>query len=385
MKLSRIDAVIWSSPLFLIAACAPVRRDAGFHEVRDAAAARAGVSTQWNRLQGNGQDVRETVAKLLQQPLTADQAVRLAMINNPELQATFEDLGIAQAQVVAASLLKNPVLDGEVKFSGEGTLIELALVGDLLDLFLLPLRTRVAEAEYHATRLRVTEEVIWLAAEARQAFIEYQAAEQTLQMRRSVVAAFDASTDLARRLHEAGNITELDLAQERAIHEQAKIDLASAETAAADARERVNVVLGLWGGQTQWTAEDRLPEPGDADDALLHDIERRAVSSSLQFGSRAEPDRGRGTHAGHSENIRAAPRRRGRCCLRTRARRRPGRRFRSHSRCSTKAARRAPRREASWSASGNCITPRRSRSVPRRVRQGVGCERPATGRIFIAK
>jgi outer membrane protein, heavy metal efflux system len=269
----------------LLGGCVVVPRDAGFDTVQASATERTGFAVRWNRKAGDQRAARLALDELLAKPLTVEGAVAIALLNNRRLQATYEELGVAQAEVVQAGLLANPLLDGDVKFpeGGGGTKVELSITQNFLDLFLIPLRKKVAEAEFETTKLRVTAEVIAAVAQARETLLEYQAAEQTLEMRRSVAAATEASYDLAQRLRAAGNNTDLDLAQERALYEQAKIDLATAEVEVLDARERVNVALGLWGTDTRWTAAHRLPEIPESDDQALEDVERRAVQSSIDL------------------------------------------------------------------------------------------------------
>ncbi len=48
-------------------------------------------------------------------------------------------------------------------------------------------------------------------------------------MRRTILAAASASFDAADRMHQAGNITDLALANERSLLEQTKLDAARAE------------------------------------------------------------------------------------------------------------------------------------------------------------
>lgn len=77
-------------------------------------------------------------------------------------------------------------------------------------------------------------------------------------------------------------MTDLDLATERALGEQAKLDLAQAEAAVLDNRERVNVQLGLWGTSTTWAVRERLPDP-PADEGAMDEIERLAVERSIDL------------------------------------------------------------------------------------------------------
>ena len=246
----------------LVGGCATVPREAGFPDVERAVAERTGGKrVHWNQGTASDAAVAESVNAMLAQELTADEAVQIALLNNRDLQATFENLMIAQADLVAAGLLRNPVFDAEVSFveGGSGTGLELALVQDFIDILYIPLRKRLAAAAFEATKLRVAGEVLDLAGEVRAAFYSLQAALQTLEMRRQVAAATGASYELAQRLRAAGNNRELDLANERALHEQSKLDVRAAEAQVAQARERLNRLMGLWGTRTNWTVAPRLP------------------------------------------------------------------------------------------------------------------------------
>jgi cobalt-zinc-cadmium efflux system outer membrane protein len=266
------------------AGCATVPKEAGFSDVRADVEQRTGQRVQWNRQSADDRAVDSAVRELLAAGLTTDRAVQVALLNNRTLQATYEDLGVAQAEVVQAGLLKNPVFNGDLKFSvdGGGTKVELAVVQDFLDVFMIPLRKRAAEDAFAAAKLRVTGTVVDLATQARAAYYAHQAAEQTVELRQTVVAAAEASYDLARRLREAGNITDLDLASERVTYEQAKVDLAAAEADELDIRERLNIVMGLWGPNTQWTSEKRLADV-PAEPPKVEDVERVAVRNSLDL------------------------------------------------------------------------------------------------------
>lgn len=268
------------------AGCAHVPTDSGFDDVEHAVAERTGHRVHWNRGSTSDQAVAATVRSMLAEPLSTDEAVQIALLNNRNLQAAYEELGVAQADIVQAGLLRNPIFDAEVRFveGGGGTGLELAVVQDFLDVFFIPLRKRIAENAFEAAKLRVTGAVIDLAGQVRTGYFACVAAGQMLELRQSVAASTEASYDLARRLRAAGNITELDLANERALHEQAKLDLARAEATVLEARERLNVLLGLWGEAVYWTAVQRLPDLPD-EEVATDGIERHAVEASLELAA----------------------------------------------------------------------------------------------------
>ena len=270
----------------VVTGCSSAPRDSGFGDVRNLVHERTGHRVVWDTGSSEDGAARDAIAELIRREMSAESAVQVALLNNQDLQATYEDLGVAQAELVRAGLLRNPVFDAEVKFveGGGGEMIELAVVQDFLDVFQIPLRQRVAAAELEAAKLRVAGEAIDLAGRVRAAFYELQAAQQLLEMRRSVLAAAEASFDLARRLRDAGNISELAFNQERALYEQSKVDLADVEAQVPLARERLNELMGLWGPETTWTADARLPVL-PVEEPPVQDLERRAIDRSIELAA----------------------------------------------------------------------------------------------------
>lgn len=268
-----------------LAGCANMKPGRGFDDVSTSVSERTGMRVHWDDGSDEDQEARSAVQSLLDQQLTADAAVQIALLNNPDLQATYEDLNLAQADLVQAGLLKNPVFSGEVRFGLDtpGTAVVLDLSEEFLSLLYLPLRKGRAEAAFEAAKLRVTGEVLDLAGQTRTAFYDLQAAEQMREMRAAVLEAMDASYELSKRLRDAGNITQLDLTSERAMFEQSKIDLARAESAAQQQREGLNELMGLWGHQTIWTAALRLPVLPDGG-VPAEGLEGRAIERSLDLG-----------------------------------------------------------------------------------------------------
>jgi outer membrane protein, heavy metal efflux system len=191
---------------------------------------------------------------------------------------------VAQADLVQSGLLRNPVFDAEVKLFGDGTNLEVAVVQEFLDVFFIPMRRRLAGAEFEAAKARVAGEVIGLAAQVRAGYYRLVTAQQTLELRQQVLIATEASFDLARRLREAGNITDLDLANERSLYEQSKVDLAAAEALTLRLRESLNELMGTWGQMTSWTVPDRLP-PLDERPMVFEEVQSEAIKNNLQLAA----------------------------------------------------------------------------------------------------
>jgi cobalt-zinc-cadmium efflux system outer membrane protein len=268
-----------------LAGCESVQPRRGFEEVSAGVSERVGARVHW--YSGGPEDAaaEREVEGLLSSELSADGAVQVALLNNRDLQAEYEGLRIAQADLVRAGLLRNPVFEGALRWptSGGGHAVELGVAMGFLEVFWIPLRKRVAGAEFEAAKLRVSGAVLDLAGEVRGAYYEVVAAEQRLEMLRTVLAAFEASHELAKRLHAAGNIRDLDLSNERAAHEEAKLEGSRAETDAMLARERLNELMGVWGNRTAWRTVARLPDANEESVTRPADVESVAVERSLEL------------------------------------------------------------------------------------------------------
>ncbi len=225
------------------------------------------------------------VASILAEPLDVDAAVRVALLSNRDLRASLAELGIARGDLVQAGLMPNPTVEAEVRFPEDQMQppqVDVGVAIDLTGMILAPLRTEVATARMEAARLRTAAAVLDLAYRVRLAFYRAQASQQMLELMRTAQEAFQAAVSAARALYQAGNVRELDVAIEEAALEQARIDTARAELELLDDRERLNVLMGLFGRRVQWQMAGRMPDPVEArlEEA---ELESRAIDASLEL------------------------------------------------------------------------------------------------------
>ncbi len=281
-----------------VAGCAHVDPNPAFADLAKTVHLRTGKRVQWNRGGAEDAQAQSAVTSLLSRPLTADSAVQVALLNNHNLQATYEELGIAQADLVEAGLLRNPIFTFERRLPGQaletdlftferrlpGQALETDLLKEFIDILLLPLRKRIAAAQFEAAKLRVGHEILATAAEVHAAFYEHQGDQQLVEMRQTVTEATERSAETALKLHEAGNLRDLDLANEQASHAQAKIELAKAQAQAVSSREKLNRLMGAFGTQTNWTTAPRLPDlPGS--ELATSQLESRAIQQRLDLAA----------------------------------------------------------------------------------------------------
>ncbi len=277
--------------LFIIAALAlpalAAPKEPPSRPVEKAVRERTGLAVRWQQDAAAREAALAEVRTLLKKPLTVNRAVQIALLNNRELLATFEDVGVSAADLREAGLWKNPSFDLSVRFpdrAPSGANWEEAVAFDLLDLLMLPLRKRVAADHLAAAQLRVANETLRLVSEVKMAVYDLLGDEAMLTHRRTIVDIQNTALDLTQRQHEAGNVTDLALGQQQAAYNAARLELAMAENAQREHREKINRLLSLWGDDTAWKIREGLP-PVPENDVPLRGLESLAVAQRLDLAA----------------------------------------------------------------------------------------------------
>jgi cobalt-zinc-cadmium efflux system outer membrane protein len=273
--------------VFFAAGCAQVPKEAGFNEVKDMVGQRVDYRLHWNQETEADREVEKAIDELLKNELTADAAVQIALLNNPNLQAVYEDLGITQADVVEAGLLENPVIFGQVRFpnrSEESTNYEFGITQNFLNILMQPARKKLSAVRFEQIKLQVADEVIRMVAEVRRDYYSALGARQARDLRNEISSAARSSFELAQRMHSAGNISDLELARENAHFEQSRLELANSETALLDAREQLTRLMGLWGYQINWRLPKQLPDVPATEIPMEH-LESMAIENRLDLAA----------------------------------------------------------------------------------------------------
>ena len=199
-----------SLSLLLVMALVPSAWSARSESIEDLQATvhgRIGKRVEWRKDAAVDAEISRTVHALLRGVLTADRAVQVALLNNRELQATFEEIGVANADLTEAGLLKNPSFYVSARFPDRppsGTNLEFSIVQDFLDLFLIPLRKKVAANELARAKLRVGDAVLKIASEVKTTFYTLQAKQQLFSRLTPLGATSAAALEFSQRLHDGG-------------------------------------------------------------------------------------------------------------------------------------------------------------------------------------
>jgi len=214
-------------------------------------------------------------ARLLGSALSADAAVRVALLNNKGLQASYNELGMAEAAMVEASLPPNPTFSLSSIQTPVELDIERRIIADILALATLPARAEIAADRFRQAQLRAALETLRLGFETRKAFYRAVAADELVASLAQAASAAESAAKLARELGATGAMNKLDQAREQAFAVELSAQLAAGRQRAASERERLIRVLGLEDGGAL-KLPHALPPPPRAPRALVA-VETEAV------------------------------------------------------------------------------------------------------------
>ena len=265
----------------LLGGCASFSPDGGFDAIQSATRSHLQQDVAWSRDDASRSQAQARIDALLAQPLSADDAVQIALLNNPGLQAAFNTLGIAEADWVATRRLPNPGFSIGRFTRGSEVEWERSLHLNLARLLTMPMRAGIEQRLFEQTRQALVLDVLQLAAETRKAWVVAVAAGQTAEYQQQAMEAAEAGAELARRMAQVGNWSKLKQAREQSFYADAALAVARAGQAELTARERLVRLMGL-------TQADRVQLPRRLPELpaavpTLPDIEQQAMASRIDL------------------------------------------------------------------------------------------------------
>ena len=145
---------------------------------------------------------------LLDDGLTADEAVAIALWNSPSFQATLAELGIARADVVEAGLLRNPIFS--LLFPIGPKQLEWTLQFPLDALWQRPKRVAAAQLNARVVGERLVWDGLTLVAQTRAAHADAVIAERRLQLTIENADLVQRLAQITEARLRAGDISELE-------------------------------------------------------------------------------------------------------------------------------------------------------------------------------
>jgi outer membrane protein TolC len=201
---------------------------------------------------------QQRVAELLAQPLSAEGAVQVMLLQSPAVQSQLLELGLAEADLAAASRLPNPGLSFARLKQGSEVEIDRGLSFSLSRLLTWPIAHDIETQRLAQARLQVASEVLRQAFEVRQSWYQAVAAQELLAHSQRVLEAAQVGAELAKRMRAAGNWNRLKESTELGFEAEALAQHQRAELALLAAREALARLLGVASPQA-FTLPERLP------------------------------------------------------------------------------------------------------------------------------
>ncbi len=262
--------------------CATFSSDGGFGAVANGSRTLLGKDVRWPRTPAEHARSDAAVAKLLAHPLGADDAVQIALLNSPDLQASFQELGISEADLVQAGRLPNPGINLRHAAAGGVYDIEEGLTFNVLALVTAPYAHAIEERRFSQMQSAALIEVVRLADRTRAAYFTALAARESLKFAWDIKNAAQTSAELARRMLSAGNWNRVDQVRQQDFYMQAMQNLARAQLADETATAELRRWLGIAAESQPLELSDGMPElPQNIVD--LPNLEQKAMDTRIDL------------------------------------------------------------------------------------------------------
>lgn len=241
-------------------ACATVDPRPDYDRVAEMSRASTGYAVDYRPERDDAVDAE--VEAMLADGLTVDVAARVALLNNPGLQASFYDVGVARADVVQAGLLSNPTLGVSARFPSGGGLagIEAGLAQSIIELWQIPVRRESAERSLDRAVLQLAQRITQTAHDTRVAYYRAVAAMQLRVIADQHASIAENLLEMARARREAGVATALETNLARSSALEADLGREAARLDEADARRALARLMGVASDPAQLVLTDALPE-----------------------------------------------------------------------------------------------------------------------------
>lgn len=285
--------------LIALSGCSTISQRDVFNGVQE----ETSKNLQWIKTPQEAQIVNRNVNDLLSQPLSKDNAVHIALINNRSLQQVYAQIGLSHSELVQAGLMTNPLLGYTIGHGGGITRSTLSLDVALLDILWIPLRRDLAGVALEETRLTVGDEVLKTVREVKKAYIEVQVTQEKSALYKNLLKSHEASIQLAIRQNTAGNLSKRNLLKMQDTYAHARLEAIELNRENAMAREILNRLLGLYGDQTNYVLEE-TPLKLDAPIWDTKGLETRAISNRLDMNAAIKAVDYAARDAGYTQNTR---------------------------------------------------------------------------------
>lgn len=253
--------------------CASTQSSTDYARARGLIAERTGVPSVY--VPDDDEAADRKLAELLAGGLSIDEAAQVALLNNPEFHSLMAEIGASRADVAQAALLTNPTLSLGLQFPEGGGLTDLTVgfAGQLADLWQIPVRKQLAEAELERTIYAVGQRAVELVTEVRTRCYRVLALEQAVSYTEENLQLVQRAVSLSETQFRAGEVSEFDVNLARTGALDVQEELIATRGLLEQARADLAQVLGLSARAGEVRLVDSLPAAGQswpAPEALLN-------------------------------------------------------------------------------------------------------------------
>ncbi len=242
---------------------------------------------------GDDRSAKDAMALLASSdPLSEEEAVNIALLNNAAFQEQLADLGLSRADVIQAGLISNP--DAQVLFPVGPKQLEATISAPLEAFWLREKRVELAQLSAEQTAGRLTQAGLDLIRDVRLAYADLVLARGRQAMFDETTKLRDRMLKIARTRVQAGEAIPLDAVSARLDLLRAQQDAATLAFDAAIAQEKLKAVMGA-GEARNFIAVTASPDVEDSAwdiDALVKDaLDNRADAKTAGFAVTAAANR----------------------------------------------------------------------------------------------
>lgn len=257
--------------------CAQVKPQADFAAVRDEVSQR---TSQPDMFDPSAEDsVAAKVRDLVSDGLTIDECVHVALLNNPEIQALFDQVGASRADVVQSQLLTNPNFTITMIWpeGGGRAKVPMGLGQELTDLWQIPVKKKIAQAQLDQTMLSAQHRCVDIATETRTTCYRALAAKRADELAGQHEKFVSDSMKMVAEQSKNPERTPVDVSRLRALLLEAKLANLNAHRELGLANAALGRLLGLSSDDQRWELQDQLPSA----EAVTSDL-RQLLEQAIQ-------------------------------------------------------------------------------------------------------
>lgn len=203
-----------------------------------------------------------TTNELLADGLTAEEAVKVALLNNPRVRAAMLSIGVSRADFVQSTLYSNPSLFLSMRFPSSGGTpnVEVNLAQNIAELWLVPARTEAARRELDRVVLEAARTASLVVLDVRRAYVRALQAGEQVGLAEDGLGIAATLVEMAELRQQAGSGSEVDLNLARATKLQAEVNRRNVALAVVEANAELSRLLGLTSDPQESAILDAMPD-----------------------------------------------------------------------------------------------------------------------------